>query len=76
VVVPPGGVVYFGFGWLASKPPDGNLVGCVHAAGARVRLPGSDVTLTAPAQLGTPICPTGGSVTAIAQRSAFTIGQP
>jgi hypothetical protein len=76
VVVQPGGVVYFGFGWLASTQPDGSLVGCIHAAGARARLPGSDVTLTAPANLGTPICPTGGSVTAIAERGAFTIGKP
>jgi len=76
VVVDPGGVVYFGFGWLASNPPDGNDVGCVQSASARARLPGSDVTLRAPAQLATPICPTGGSVTAIAERGAFTIATP
>ena len=35
VVVDPGGVVYFGFGWLASNPPDGNHVGCVQSASAR-----------------------------------------
>ncbi|MDQ1460836.1 MAG: hypothetical protein QOI08_2320, partial [Actinomycetota bacterium] len=76
VVVDPGGVVYFGFGWLASNPPNGNHVGCVQSASARARLPGSDVPLRAPAQLATPICATGGSVTAIAERGAFTIATP
>ena len=32
------------------------------------------VFLALPADLGTPICPTGGSVTAIAERGVFTIG--
>jgi len=56
VTVPPGEAVYFGFGYVATNG-DGNTNGCVAPASARVQLPGSDVWLTAPVRLGTPICP-------------------
>lgn len=77
VTVQPHQSVYFGFGW-SRQNPNGDGKGCVYVARARVLVPNSDQSLTAAAPLNSaPFCPqSGGSVTAIAARMAFTITTP
>jgi hypothetical protein len=67
---------YFGFGWVDVNPPDGNTNGCERPARARVRVPDTNDSLSTAAQLSNVVCPPNASVTAIALRSAFTIGRP
>jgi len=74
--VQPGDSAYFGFGWVDVNVPDGNTNGCVSITRVRVLLPNIKVSLKAAARLSSLVCPSSGSVTAIAPRARFTVGMP
>jgi hypothetical protein len=69
--------VYFGFGWVRMEP-DGSAKGCVYISRVHLLVPGGDEWLTAAASLNDAwFCPqSGGQVSAIAARTAFTITAP
>ena len=77
IVVQPRQSAYFGFGWTDVNYPDGGTeTGCVSVVSVAVIVPGTQLPLNASAPLGELFCPPGGTVTAIAPRSAFTPSSP
>jgi hypothetical protein len=79
IAIQPGQSVYFGLGYaLFNRDAAGNenMVGCTHSGSGTAVLPNTDTAVSAVAQLSLPVCPVGGSVTAIAAAGAFMPATP
>jgi Protein of unknown function (DUF4232) len=72
VVLAPGGMAYFGIGWVVITL-SGSPAGCMDATSARAKPPGLQKSLTTLAQLET-VCPGLLKTTAVGSMSAFQYG--